>query len=86
MKLIYFFIISLFVGGLVVVVIFVMSVGVENGFGLIVVNENFEMVIFVGGCFWCVESDFDKLDGVVEIVFGYIGGNLINLIYKIYIK
>ena len=30
--------------------------------------------IFAGGCFWCVESDFDKVDGVIETVSGYTGG------------
>lgn len=30
--------------------------------------------VFAGGCFWCVESDFDKLDGVRDVVSGYSGG------------
>ena len=30
--------------------------------------------VFAGGCFWCVEADFDKLDGVVETLSGYTGG------------
>ena len=34
------------------------------------------IAIFAGGCFWCVESDFDQIDGVVETVSGYIGGTL----------
>jgi peptide-methionine (S)-S-oxide reductase len=38
--------------------------------------------IFAGGCFWCVESDFDKIDGVVETVSGYIGGTLENPGYR----
>lgn len=37
--------------------------------------------IFAGGCFWCVESDFDKVPGVVSTVSGYIGGSLPNPTY-----
>ena len=38
--------------------------------------------IFAGGCFWCVEKDFDKVDGVVETISGYTGGTLKNPTYK----
>ncbi len=40
------------------------------------------IAIFAGGCFWCVESDFDQIDGVVETVSGYIGGTLENPDYR----
>ena len=30
---------------------------------------------FAGGCFWCVEADFEKVDGVVEVISGYTGGH-----------
>jgi peptide methionine sulfoxide reductase msrA/msrB len=30
---------------------------------------------FAGGCFWCTESDFEKIDGVLEVVSGYTGGH-----------
>ncbi len=36
---------------------------------------------FAGGCFWCVESDFEKLDGVLEVVSGYTGGSKENPTY-----
>lgn len=38
--------------------------------------------IFAGGCFWCIESDFEKLDGVSAAVSGYIGGQIANPSYK----
>ena len=31
---------------------------------------------FAGGCFWCLEADFDKVAGVVSTTSGYIGGRL----------
>jgi peptide-methionine (S)-S-oxide reductase len=37
--------------------------------------------IFAGGCFWCVESDFDKLPGVVATESGYTGGKTVNPTY-----
>jgi peptide-methionine (S)-S-oxide reductase len=41
-----------------------------------------ETAIVAGGCFWCVESDFEKVKGVSEVVSGYSGGNLKNPTYK----
>lgn len=38
--------------------------------------------VFAGGCFWCVESDFEHLDGVVEAYSGYTGGTLQNPNYQ----
>ncbi len=39
-------------------------------------------IIVAGGCFWCVESDFEKVDGVIEAVSGYINGTTKNPTYK----
>ena len=38
--------------------------------------------IFAGGCFWCLEHDLEKLDGVVSAESGYSGGDLINPTYQ----
>jgi peptide-methionine (S)-S-oxide reductase len=38
--------------------------------------------IFAGGCFWCVESDFDHLAGVLDTTSGYTGGTLANPTYE----
>ena len=37
---------------------------------------------FAGGCFWCMEPPFDKLDGVISTTSGYIGGHKDNPTYK----
>ena len=38
--------------------------------------------VFAGGCFWCVEHDFEELPGVIEAVSGYTGGTLDNPSYE----
>lgn len=37
---------------------------------------------FAGGCFWCVEADFDKVPGVISTVSGYTGGSVANPTYR----
>ncbi|HUV14876.1 MAG TPA: peptide-methionine (R)-S-oxide reductase MsrB, partial [Acidobacteriota bacterium] len=37
---------------------------------------------FAGGCFWCVEADFEKVEGVIEVISGYAGGTQKNPKYK----
>lgn len=44
--------------------------------------QNTKEAVFAGGCFWCTESDFEKVDGVIEVVSGYTGGNLANPTYN----
>ena len=38
--------------------------------------------IFAGGCFWCLEHDLEKIDGVLTVESGYSGGDLINPTYE----
>ena len=38
--------------------------------------------VFAGGCFWCIESDFEKLEGVSKVVSGYTGGSFETANYK----
>ena len=41
-----------------------------------------EAAVFAGGCFWCVEADFDKVAGVLSTTSGYTGGSLSNPTYE----
>ena len=41
-----------------------------------------EVITVAGGCFWCVEADFEKVGGVREVVSGYTGGTVANPTYK----
>lgn len=41
-----------------------------------------ETAIVAGGCFWCVEADFEKVKGVKEVVSGYTGGSSANPTYR----
>ena len=45
-------------------------------------DDDLAVATFAGGCFWCVESDFDKVPGVVETISGYTGGTVANPNYK----
>ncbi len=46
------------------------------------VVDNYETATLAGGCFWCVESDLEKVDGVEEVISGYSGGHLENPTYE----
>jgi len=45
---------------------------------------NLKKACFAGGCFWCMEKPFEELEGVIEVVSGYIGGNSKNPNYQNY--
>jgi len=45
-------------------------------------NVSAEKTILAGGCFWCMESDFEKLEGVSDVISGFTGGTLINPTYR----
>jgi peptide-methionine (S)-S-oxide reductase len=41
-----------------------------------------DKTVLAGGCFWCMESDFEKLDGVTDVISGFTGGTLKNPTYN----
>lgn len=45
-----------------------------------------QTAIFAGGCFWCVEKDFDHVEGVLETTSGYIGGRFPNPTYQSHVS
>jgi peptide-methionine (S)-S-oxide reductase len=45
-------------------------------------NAKTEIAVVAGGCFWCVESDFDKVKGVISTTSGYAGGPIEHPTYK----
>lgn len=46
------------------------------------IDENYEIAIFAGGCFWCMVSPFHVLDGIIEVKSGYTGGHIENPKYE----
>src|SRR3954471_9820905 len=50
--------------------------------GNVPAQEKTGKAIFAGGCFWCVEADFDKVPGVLSTTSGYIGGKVDNPTYN----
>lgn len=45
-------------------------------------GETRGIATFAGGCFWCMEPPFDKLEGVISTTSGYTGGQVANPSYK----
>jgi len=43
---------------------------------------NIPKATFAGGCFWCIEADFEQVDGVLEVISGYTGGDKENPTYE----
>jgi len=45
-------------------------------------DEQLARATFAGGCFWCMEPPYDKLDGVIETISGFSGGHVANPSYQ----
>ena len=43
---------------------------------------NYRIAYFAGGCFWCTETDFEKIDGISEVISGFMGGKQVNPSYN----
>jgi len=53
-----------------------------TGLVLYIAQVSADKALFAGGCFWCMESDFEKLQGVSDVVSGFTGGVLTNPTYN----
>jgi len=49
-------------------------------------GQETEQAVLAGGCFWCIESDFQKVKGVQDVVSGYTGGTGANPTYDDYVR
>ncbi len=47
-----------------------------------IIMKNTEIATFAGGCFWCVESVFEGLEGIDDVISGYMGGHVDNPTYE----
>lgn len=67
---------------LIILFVFFLIFVIFNGKSAMLSNESgafaeeaYHKAIFAGGCFWCVESDFERVQGVVDVTSGYTGGS-----------
>ncbi len=60
---------------------FILSLWALSG-GAAMKQSEYLKATFAGGCFWCLEADFEKIDGVIEAVSGYTGGEMENPSYE----
>ncbi len=49
---------------------------------VILAEDQLDTATFAGGCFWCMDASFEKLQGVKEVVSGYAGGHVTNPTYE----
>lgn len=62
------------------------AMGMDKDAGLdqaaVMTEQKLATAVFAGGCFWCTESDFEKVPGVNEVISGYTGGQVENPTYQ----
>ena len=70
-----------FLRGLVLMVLFALWIpaGAEDA-------PELARATFAGGCFWCMEPPYDKLDGVIETISGFSGGHVANPSYEAVVR
>ena len=59
-----------------------LMLAIACGFTLSCARAHAGQITVAGGCFWCVESDFESVQGVGDVVSGFTGGSVANPTYK----
>jgi peptide methionine sulfoxide reductase msrA/msrB len=54
----------------------------NNSMAMTQLDNGMEKAVFAGGCFWCIDAPFEKLDGVKNVISGYTGGHVKNPTYE----
>src|SRR3989304_1143568 len=73
---------AVFLGWLMIPLLVATVSGAEDRGGGAKQGRNSAKATFAGGCFWCMESPFDKQDGVLSVTVGYTGGQKKNPTYE----
>ena len=55
---------------------------VKNAMANSQMEKGMEKAVFAGGCFWCIDAPFEKIDGVKDVISGYTGGHVKNPTYE----
>ncbi|MGR3484305.1 MAG: peptide-methionine (S)-S-oxide reductase MsrA [Paracoccaceae bacterium] len=59
-----------------------LGIAIAAGLGVEARAQSTDTILVAGGCFWCVEADFEKVQGVIEAVSGFAGGTVANPTYR----
>ena len=46
------------------------------------IAQDYDEAVFAGGCFWCMEKPFDRVEGVISTTSGFAGGHVVNPTYR----
>ena len=65
-----------------ILTVFVLILGSAAAASAAPKQDGTSVAIFAGGCFWCMEPPYDKIDGVLSTISGYTGGPQVNPTYK----
>ena len=65
-----------------ILTVFVLILGSAAAASAAPKQDGTSVAIFAGGCFWCMEPPYDKIDGVLSTTSGYTGGPQVNPTYK----